>query len=249
MTNIYCLSMHVTLKGDNLMKVGTKEWTVRSGEYLLVNPLQLSAPSEHQHWPMRGRSVMFFQPMLRSVRESLGLPKELGPLDFSAGPRPLAGQIAEALSLLTAALKPVRSFGSKEMVRHASHALLIALLKGHPNHLRDRWEAPRPTSTLDPRVQKAMEYMTHHYAKRIELEDLAKASGASPRQVVRLFREHLGTRPRDFLAKCRAERAMERLRTTRDTVDAIAQEVGLGEGRSLARLLRRTHDLRPSDLR
>ena len=61
-------------------------------------------------------------------------------------------------------------------------------------------------------VQRMQDYIGENLAKNITLSDLARASLFSPWYSYRLFREHLGLTPAEYVRKLRLSRAAVRLR-------------------------------------
>ena len=59
-------------------------------------------------------------------------------------------------------------------------------------------------------VQRMQDYIGENLAKNITLSDLARASLFSPWYSYRLFREHLGLTPAEYVRKLRLSRAAVR---------------------------------------
>jgi AraC family transcriptional activator FtrA len=62
----------------------------------------------------------------------------------------------------------------------------------------------------------------------LTVESLARRAAMSPRTFARRFREETGTTPHQWLTHQRLLDAQRRLEATSDSVDSVAQEVGLG---------------------
>jgi transcriptional regulator GlxA family with amidase domain len=71
------------------------------------------------------------------------------------------------------------------------------------------------------------------------LEGAAKAAGASKRTLARRLHAVLGKSPLSYFQELRVERAVHLLKTTNQSIEAIAQRVGYGDGVTLRNLLRR----------
>jgi transcriptional regulator GlxA family with amidase domain len=71
------------------------------------------------------------------------------------------------------------------------------------------------------------------------LDSAASELGTSKRTLARHIRDVIGKTPLAYVQDLRIERAVHLLRTTDETVDAIAEQVGYSEGVTLRTLLRR----------
>jgi AraC family transcriptional regulator, transcriptional activator FtrA len=72
-----------------------------------------------------------------------------------------------------------------------------------------------------------LEWMQRRLAEPLTVDVLAKRSGMSPRTFARRFRDATGTTPHHWLTHQRLLAAQRRLETSRDSIDAIAEAVGL----------------------
>lgn len=91
----------------------------------------------------------------------------------------------------------------------------------------------------DAVVQRFEDWTRANLATGFSLGAAAQAAGASTRTLARRMQEVKGMTPLAFVQDLRVERAVHLLRTTRDSVDAIAAQVGYSEGVTLRTLLRR----------
>lgn len=84
------------------------------------------------------------------------------------------------------------------------------------------------------------EAMLRDLAQPLQLDAFAQQHRLSRRQVERVFRAKHGISPLEFLQRRRMERAVYLLRNTRDSVLAIALQVGWESGSYLSRMLEKT---------
>jgi len=90
----------------------------------------------------------------------------------------------------------------------------------------------------DPIVERFEHWARKHLAG-FNLEEAAKRVGTSERTLERRVRIVLGKTPLSFVQDLRVEVAVHRLRTTRETIDEIAEAVGYRDGVTLRTLLRK----------
>ena len=75
-------------------------------------------------------------------------------------------------------------------------------------------------------VSLSIEYMKYHFAHDLSVEDIAGAVHISKHYFSRLFKEHTGMSPHNYLVKLRLDMAKHLLSTTAMSIRDIACEVG-----------------------
>jgi AraC-like DNA-binding protein len=85
----------------------------------------------------------------------------------------------------------------------------------------------------------AVQHIRTHFRRRIDLADLAKAVGLSPRQLQRKFRQTLGLSPQELLIKTRVMAASRALREGDASIAEIATECGFYDQSSFTEHFRR----------
>lgn len=75
-------------------------------------------------------------------------------------------------------------------------------------------------------VQQMQDYIAEHFTEKITLADLARAGRFSPWYAHRLFREHTGVSPADYIRKIRLSEAAKYLKSEKCRVTDIALDTG-----------------------
>ncbi|SEL44862.1 GlxA family transcriptional regulator [Nitrosovibrio tenuis] len=101
----------------------------------------------------------------------------------------------------------------------------------------------------DPLVERFERWARHNLAKGFSLADAARATGTSERTLSRRLRAVLDKTPLSYFQDLRVERAVHLLRTSTDSIDLIASQVGYADGATLRVLLRRKVGRAASELR
>src|SRR5271170_6553732 len=91
----------------------------------------------------------------------------------------------------------------------------------------------------DPLVERFEHWARGRLMRGFSLDAAAKAAGTSKRTLARRMQTVLGKSPLSYFQDLRVERAVHLLKTTDQSVDAIAGRVGYGDGVTLRNLLRR----------
>jgi transcriptional regulator GlxA family with amidase domain len=101
----------------------------------------------------------------------------------------------------------------------------------------------------DPVVQRFETWARSRLKQGFSLDEAAKAVGASKRTLARRMQVALGKSPLSYFQTLRVERAVHLLKTSKASVDEIAERVGYTEGSILRVLLRRRLGLGIKEIR
>jgi transcriptional regulator GlxA family with amidase domain len=91
----------------------------------------------------------------------------------------------------------------------------------------------------DPLIERFDRWVRERLDSSLTLDSIAEALGTSKRTLSRRLDAVLGKTPIEFVQDLRIERAVQLLKTSKYSVDQIAELVGYGDGATLRTLLRR----------
>ena len=109
--------------------------------------------------------------------------------------------------------------------------------------------AQRAAPTANATVAEAVRYMSRHYAEELTVHGLAERAFLNNNYFSKLFSEHVGLTPQQFLLKLRMERAKELLQYTDLTVGEVAAKVGFADALYFSRVFRRYAACSPTEFR
>jgi transcriptional regulator GlxA family with amidase domain len=98
-------------------------------------------------------------------------------------------------------------------------------------------------------LSRLLEWAERRLSEPLSVDTLAGRAAMSPRTFARRFREETGTTPHRWLTHQRLLAAQRRLETTDDSVDAIAEAVGLQTAATLRLHFRRALRITPTAYR
>ena len=207
-----------------LPKRGIALCSVCSGAFVLGAAGLLSGRACTTHW-QQVRALQHAFPDSRVLTDRLFVHDQ--GVYTSAG---VAAGIDLALALLEERFGPLMAYKvSRQLVlyyrRNGLHGQVSVYLD-YRNHLHAG-------------VHLAQDYLLDHLADNPTLAVLAEVAHSSPRNLSRLFRQHVGLSINDFSTKIRTEAARTLVATTSLTRQAIAQRCGFRDPRQLQRLLAR----------
>jgi AraC-like DNA-binding protein len=98
----------------------------------------------------------------------------------------------------------------------------------------------------DPRVLRALEFMSDHLTLKLTSDKVARHAGLSVRNLNHLFHQQLHQSPMRILLDYRLDEACRLLRTDETSIDQIAEDTGLQNRHYLSRMLRQYRGTSPA---
>lgn len=149
--------------------------------------------------------------------------------------------IVEAARVVTAGAALAHVDLALWLVRRRSPALAHAVARylvfdARPSQAA--YSMPDHLAHADPMVERFEHWARNHLCD-FDLARAARHVGASERTLERRIRAVLGKTPLSYVQDLRVETAVHRLRTTKESIDAIASVVGYADGVTLRTLLRK----------
>ncbi|MFP4352123.1 MAG: helix-turn-helix domain-containing protein, partial [Puniceicoccaceae bacterium] len=102
---------------------------------------------------------------------------------------------------------------------------------------------------LDPRVRRALFFISEHLTDRLANADIARAAGSSPQHLCALFRDQVGKTPLQYQEELRLVQAMRLLRSTLLSIQQVATQVGFADPFYFSNRFRRRAGCSPREYR
>ncbi|WP_245414890.1 GlxA family transcriptional regulator [Aureimonas flava] len=193
-----------------LCKSGTAVGAVCTGAYVLARAGLLDGYRCTIHWENR--------PGLTAGFPDLEVGDELFEIDrdrFTC-----AGGVAAADMMLSL----IRKDHGEALARAVAEQLIHQRIR-EPGE-RQRPDLGKRPGTAHPKLQRVLEMMEASIGRPLSIEEFAGSVALSPRQLERLFIEHLGVPPNRHYVNIRLEHARHLLRQTRMSVLDVAMTSG-----------------------
>jgi AraC-like DNA-binding protein len=97
-------------------------------------------------------------------------------------------------------------------------------------------------------IRRALEYIAGNLKRPMTLDAIAAAAGMGKSGFARLFREHVGVPPHQYIVQLRLERARALLASGRSCGE-IASQAGFSDQSHLNRWFRRAYGVTPGEYR
>lgn len=137
----------------------------------------------------------------------------------------------------------------------AGHALALSVARYLVVYMRRSGNDPQLSPWLEgrnhmhPVVHRAQDAIAKNPASNWSVEKLADTSGASPRNLSRLFNEHAGMSVIDYANRLRINLAREMLAHSGLDMESVAERSGFASTRQFRRVWERVYDFPPSQMR
>jgi two-component system response regulator YesN len=95
-------------------------------------------------------------------------------------------------------------------------------------------------------IRQAKQYIEEHYGEKIVLEDIAGIVNLNPVYFSVLFKKETGLNFSAYLVNVRMERAKDLIRSSNETIAAIADEVGYKDARHFSQIFTKTVGIKPA---
>lgn len=99
------------------------------------------------------------------------------------------------------------------------------------------------------KLSEITSYMKTHHSSDMQLTDVAGTFGYSPTYLSRMFKKYAGVNFKNYLQSVRIEFALDELKNSRQSINAIALEHGFPNSKAFARAFFAKYGILPSDYR
>lgn len=126
-----------------------------------------------------------------------------------------------------------------------------ALIRAMAALLVQKLAAPQSDENHNPRIERAIRFLEHHFQQAIDLKDVANVAGLSLSHFCRVFREVVGVSPHDLLVNRRLYHARKLIASRADgeSLASIAREAEFYDQAHLNRHFRRVYGQAPGQWR
>lgn len=104
---------------------------------------------------------------------------------------------------------------------------------------------PKQTRQMQ-RLSRIMDYIENHYNTNFSLADLAEQEGLSVPYLSSFFKKNLGIHFNEYYTSVKLDHALEDLKKTNDSLEAIAAKNGFGETHAFIRSFKKKYGITPS---
>lgn len=258
---MHTLSIRAAWGGTELCHVGNRDVGIDDDSFLILNHGRVYSTSIRATHPVESLAICFRPGLVERAcgAMAVSLDRALSDAGTIAALEP---EFVENLQPHDTCVTPVLQF----IRRHALQGLddeawyeeqlhfLLERMQRHRMRLLDWIDALRLTRATTRRevfrrIGHATDFMQTHYARPLDLDEIARVACLSKYHFLRLFTLVHGVTPFSYLQRKRARVALRLLRTTAFTVAEVACNVGFGQRTTVLRQIQRWTGLRPLQIR
>ncbi|MBQ7821792.1 MAG: helix-turn-helix transcriptional regulator [Clostridia bacterium] len=106
-----------------------------------------------------------------------------------------------------------------------------------------------PKPLYNRSILSAITHIKANYTRKIGISELAQVLHISESSLYALFKKQFGTSPIAYLNDYRLSTASRLLKTSEDSIEAVAQSVGIDDVRYFSKIFKRKYHMTPSEYR
>lgn len=215
------------------IRVGNKQYIVEEGDGLFINSEAMHFVSNCNNQEGDLKSIVFHHRLVGGNSNSIFYQKYLIPIlkDPALNEVFLSKKIPWQKRILEKSLEAheqciIANDGYEFKVREELSSIMFDLFK----HRSSKIEIPSQKTLRDAKRSKDMlNYINTHYSENISVGMIAANSNISESEVLRCFKNTLGTTPMQYVINFRLQRAAELMISTSMKIVDIALDCGFGE--------------------
>ncbi|WP_019914890.1 helix-turn-helix transcriptional regulator [Paenibacillus sp. HW567] len=230
------LLFQYTMNGAGMFDTGQESLRIGSGRAFLAE-----IPSRHRYYHPGGSVPWEFLFLLFRPQPLLPLWEEI---KAKLGPAPLIDPGSTPIRILRDIAREAH------LGRIADPYIASSLLYQFMMELgRLSLNSPRTESEWPAAVRDSVKFIKAHYNSMIGQEQLAEKMGLSKFHLLRTFSKYVGVTPNEYVNRVRIEHAVELLRTTDWSIEAIAVQVGYSSGSYFIKVFQKLTGQTPGSFR
>lgn len=235
-------------KGTGMVHVDLDPFTARAGDIFVFVPGMLHSLSQYPGEAMEYENIIFDVELLGGSSD-LCYQRYLLPLQ--SGRLPLPSRLAPGHPCYDIALEHLRRLENVNRERMLGYELQVkGLLLSLLSLLVSQSDGVPPSDNTDTRRLKTiLQYVTMHYTETLPVAEAAAVCQCSPSHFMRWFKQMTGQGFTEYLNAYRLNTAAELLRTTDDTVLAVAEQTGFKNLSYFNRAFKTHYGLTPKEYR
>ncbi len=239
-------------EGSVNISVGNNEYTVNSGEFLLIHPQMIHAIKQHEDSRGLYVNILFRFSMLESGSNDICREKYLEPIysrkalmpEYISLDHPLNPCITPIIIELTDNIDAKRP-GDELRIKGKLYEMMSVII----GYCESSNNAQVYEDIIFEKLKHSLQYIKENYADNIAIDTMAAVSNYSVSHFSKLFKQLTGASFTQYLKNYRLESAANRLRNEKATISDIALSCGFSNLSYFTRAFYKKYNMTPSQYR
>ena len=239
-------------EGSISVSVGNNEYTVNSGELLLIHPQMIHSIRQHENRRGLYVNILFRFSMLESGSEDVCREKYLEPIysrrllmpEYVSLEHPLNPRVAPIIKELADKAGDERP-GDELRIKGKLYELMSVII----GYCEASGNAQANEDIIFEKLKYSLDYIKENYAENIGVDTMAAVSNYSVSHFSKLFKQLTGASFTQYLKNYRLETAANRLRNESATISEIALSCGFSNLSYFTRAFYKKYNMTPSQYR
>ncbi len=239
-------------EGSIGVSVGNSDYTVNSGEFLLIHPQMIHAIKQHENCRGLYVNILFRFSMLESGQDDACREKYLEPIysrellmpEYISLDHPLNPGIAPIILALTQSADTQRP-GNELWIKGKLYELMSVIV----GYCEASNNAQAYEDIIFEKLKHSLRYIEEHYADSIDVDAMAAVSNYSVSHFSKLFKQLTGVSFTQYLKNYRLEAAANRLIHENTKISEIALSCGFSNLSYFTRAFYQKYRMTPSQYR
>lgn len=229
--------IHVVLSGTGTYQVGDKTYSISGGQIFLIYPGDTTTYKASRDDPWTYCWVGF------SGHQSQFLTEQMG---FSRGNHVITVPDTDPLrDCIFEMVNTHRLTYANELYRTSLLLRLFATIIENRPRTGAASDQHRPSDF----AETAMSYIEKNFSRKIRISDLANYIGIDRSYLSKCFQAQYGTSPQEYLMRLRMNRAESMLRSSQESITAIAMACGYPDALAFTKMFKKRFGESPTEYR
>lgn len=227
--------IHYIVSGKGVFHCRGKDYTLGKGDSFIIFPGELVSYTSDSKDPWCYHWIAFKGEYCGQILSEIGM--------FPSQPCVKTNNFRRSKVLFYQTQQILKSASSNCGLRSSGYLRLI-LAEYHD--ILPQSESIERTTETQQKIERAIRWLTLQYSRPLSIEEMAQNLGYHRTHLSKIFKQHTGMPPMNYLLKIRMERAAHLLVTEPLTIQQIASSVGYTDALYFSKQFKKWHGVSPS---
>lgn len=231
--------VHYVVSGKGTFSCSGKTYPLSAGASFFIFPGELVSYESDQKQPWKYRWAAVKGDKMKHLLEEMAITPEQ-PVRDSISPR--------RTQILFAKILEVLRRGDAAADLNASGYLLLLMGNYMKQNNENKLAHSKQKSHIQVQAEQAIRWLTLQHSQPVSIDEMAHSLGYHRTYLSKIFKQHTGISPKEYLLKIRMERAAQLLEKSL-SIKEVASSVGFRDALYFSKQFKKWYGLSPSEYR